>query len=238
MRPPTERPPTECRIWWARPGHARPWHVALLDPAERARRLAVPRPEARDRFTVGCALTRLVLARYLGCPPGHVRLRRTCDRCGQAHGRPVAEDCDLRFSVTHAPDRVAVAFARADAVGLDLERVEPRTRPVRHVLTRGEYATLTGLPEHERARAFLAYWTRKESVVKATGDGLRVPPAHVEVSGPGQPPRLLRFAGRPQIVAGAVMADVPAGPGHLAALTLLGAGVPEVTHEDAADLLA
>jgi 4'-phosphopantetheinyl transferase len=49
---------------------------------------------------------------------------------------------------------------------VDLESVAAR------VCTPGELATLAGLAEPHRERAFLAMWTRKEALAKATGEGI------------------------------------------------------------------
>jgi 4'-phosphopantetheinyl transferase len=48
----------------------------------------------------------------------------------------------------------------------DLERIAGR------VCTPGELATLAGLAESQRDRAFLAMWARKEALAKATGEGI------------------------------------------------------------------
>ena len=55
-----------CEVWWARPDAARPWHRELFTADELGRADAYRRPEDRDRFTVGCATSRLVLGRLLG----------------------------------------------------------------------------------------------------------------------------------------------------------------------------
>ena len=46
------------------------------------------------------------------------------------------------------------------------------------------------------ARDFFTYWTRKEALVKATGDGVAVPLSEVVVTPPGTPPALLGYPGR------------------------------------------
>lgn len=78
------------------------------------------------------------------------------------------------------------------------------------------------------------YWCRKESVVKATGDGLQAGLAEVVLGPAAEPPRLLSYRGAPQPAA---VADVPAGPGYAAAVTVLAAGRLEITLGRAADLL-
>jgi 4'-phosphopantetheinyl transferase len=67
----------------------------------------------------------------------------------------------------------------------------------------------------------LTYWCRKESVVKATGDGLRVLMREVVVSPAESPARLIRYPGRELV---AWMTDLDLGPSYAAALTVLTAG--------------
>jgi 4'-phosphopantetheinyl transferase len=58
------------------------------------------------------------------------------------------------------------------------------------VLTQWEKNQLALVPQQHLRRELLALWTRKESVLKATGHGLAIPPSSVEVSGPGVTPAL------------------------------------------------
>ncbi len=57
-------------------------------------------------------------------------------------------------------------------------------------LTENERATLEGRTADERRRRFLHYWTCKEAMSKATGDGLAAPFRRLDVD-LGNPPRLV-----------------------------------------------
>jgi 4'-phosphopantetheinyl transferase len=52
-------------------------------------------------------------------------------------------------------------------------------------------------PANRRVDGFLRYWTRKEAVLKATGDGLRVPMDELVVSAPEEAAELRSWRGRP-----------------------------------------
>jgi len=82
---------------------------------------------------------------------------------------------------------------------------------------------------------FITYWTRKEAVVKATGDGLAVPLREVLVSAPDAAPRLLAYPARTLT---AVLRDLAPRPGYAAALAVLAAEPVAVRERDAAPLLA
>src|SRR5215831_6124875 len=61
-------------------------------------------------------------------------------------------------------------------------------------LTPRERLALRRLPSEQRSSAALTWWVRKEAVLKATGDGMFVAPADIEVSGPAEEPRLIAGA--------------------------------------------
>ncbi|MFC0031676.1 4'-phosphopantetheinyl transferase family protein [Micromonospora chaiyaphumensis] len=222
------RPEKLCGVWWARLAELRAAHLELLDTDERRRRAGFARAADRDRFTLGAALLRLAAGAHLGIPARRVPVRRRCPHCRGPHGRPTLPGEPLHLSVTHAGDLVGVAVTAAGPVGLDVEQeVELDWRRLaRRIQAPGEADPI-------RSRAgFLRCWTRKESVLKATGDGLRVPMSEVAI-GPG--PTLLRY--RSRVRPPAHLTDLPAPPGYAAALTVLAPAPPRVTAEAAGGLL-
>ena len=227
-----------CEVWWARPDAARPWHRELFTADELGRADAYRRPEDRDRFTVGCATSRLVLGRLLGLAPADVPLRRDCESCGRPHGRPRLPGGGLHLSVSHSGDWVAVAVTDLGPVGVDVERHAPRAAELADtVLAPAEAAVLARLPEAERGTALIEYWARKEAVLKATGDGLRAPLSGVVVTAPGEPPALLSYEGRPGLVM--ALRELSPRPGYAAVLAVAGlADPPQVAEHDATGLLA
>ena len=216
-------------VWWARRQDAQPGHAGLLDETERRRWDAYRREADRDRFLVGCALAKTVLAGYVGRRPADVRFDRTCRRCGEPHGKPALRG-GLEHSVSHSGDLVAVAVAGAP-VGVDVEQADGRARPLggdgdpealaRLVLADDERAALAATEPSGRARAFLVAWTRKEAVTKATGDGLGVPFTEVVVSAAGSAPRLVAWP-YPIAPESVTLLDLDVEPGYVAALAVIG----------------
>jgi 4'-phosphopantetheinyl transferase len=182
-----------CDIYWATADALQAPHDALLDESERGRRDRYLREEDRTRFTLGAVLLRLVVG------PGQP-IDRTCERCGEPHGRPRLPGDDRHVSVTHSGAIAAVAITRAGPVGIDVEtlRVFDHTPLLADVLAPEERAP--GL------EAFFAYWTRKESVHE------------VAVSAPHEPAQLLRYQGE---ALDARMTDLALAPGHAGAATVL-----------------
>ncbi len=218
-----------AQVWWARAGDASGDQVALLDEAERARLAAYRRAADRDRFLVGCALAKTVIAARTGSRPERISFDRTCRGCGRPHGKPVVAGGGPEFSVAHSGALIAVAVAR-DPVGVDVEQLGGRARPLdpdalaRLVLAESERAALAEVDPAARARAFLVAWARKEAVTKATGDGLRAAFSQIVVAAvpdSAGPPRVTSWP-YPQAPESVSVLDLDAGPGYVAALAVLG----------------
>ncbi len=218
-----------AEVWWARRQDASPRLAGLLDETEQERWTTYRREADQDRFLVGCALAKIVIAGYTGRRPREVRFDRACRRCGRPHGKPAAGG-GLEHSVTHSGDLVAVAVARSP-IGVDVEQADGRARPLggdgdperlgRLVLADGERAALAAADPAARAHAFLVAWTRKEAVTKAAGEGLAMPFKDVVVSPAGQPPRLVAWP-YPQAPQDVSLFDLDAEPGYVAALAVIG----------------
>lgn len=213
---------SDCQIHWATLDALDPHHDELLDVVERGRRDRYQREEDRRRFTLGAVLLRLVAG-------PEQQIDRACERCGEPHGRPRLPGDDRHVSVSHSGQVAAVAVTDAGAVGVDVEamRAFDHSPLLQDVLAPGERAP--GL------EAFWAYWTRKESVLKATGVGLAVPMREVAVTAPGEPPRLLSYRGGRL---SARMADVVFAPGHVGAATVLTAHHVQFHAHDAREWLS
>ena len=216
-------------VWWARRQDAGPRLADLLDEAEQERWAAYRREADRERFLVGCALAKTVVAACTGQRPAQVSLDRACRKCGKPHGKPAVRGGGPELSVSHSGDLVAVAVATAP-VGVDVEQLDGRARELgggdpltlaRMVLAEEERAALAAVDPEGRARAFLVAWTRKEAVTKARGDGLRVPFDDVVVAADLAAPRVTAWP-YPQDPRSVSLLDLDPGPGYVAALAVIG----------------
>jgi 4'-phosphopantetheinyl transferase len=206
-------------VWWARIDQARDEFVDDLDEVERGRLAAYRRDEDKARFLLGCTIVRRLLAARFSLPAAQVRLDRTCPECGKPHGKVRADGVEL--SVTHSGELVGVAIGD-HPVGLDVEKVDPGLdvdAVARMALAPHELQELSWYDGIEKALVFTTYWTRKEAVVKATGDGLRVD---------------LRTVFAPD---GMHLVELAVDPGHVAALAVVSAEPPVVQENDAGQLL-
>lgn len=215
-----------CQVWWA-PAAAPddPALLGLLDGGERRRHAELRDPMARGLYLSARAMARLVLGTMLGVPARHLVFRATCRQCGGPHGKPVLAwpTAPVEISVSHSGTWCVVALARHVAVGVDVERIALRggTLPLR-ALSPPERRAIEELDPRQRLAAFIHYWTRKEALVKATGDGLTVDLVKITVSRPSSPPALVRWdaAGKPATAP--FLTALCAPPGYTAVLASLG----------------
>lgn len=203
---------TDVDIWWADVVEARDEFVRDLDAIERERLAAYRRDVDKARFLLGVTIVRQVLSRRFSLPAAKIALDRTCPDCGKPHGKVrVRGHGAVELSVTHSGDLVGVAFADRP-VGLDVEKIDPDLdvdAVARLALSADEARELASYAGIERARAFTTYWTRKEAVLKATGEGLR---GDLKADVPD----------------GTQVVELDAGADHRAALAVLSAAPPVV----------
>lgn len=217
-----------CEVWWARPDAAPEALAAVLDAAERDRLRRFRRPADRARYLAAHAIARMVLAARLGAHPAEITFAFRCGACGGPHGKPrlAGPHPGLEFSLAHSGNRVVVAVAD-DPVGVDVESLHrgPDVDDLaEEILSLAERAALArGVPAAEAPSALLHHWTYKEAVLKATGQGLAVPPADLTVSPPAEPPRLLAWSGGPPEAAIVQLAAADVGPGYVACVAVLSA---------------
>jgi 4'-phosphopantetheinyl transferase len=238
----------EVHVWWIPldliPGDA----LAILSPDERARADRFRRPVDRARWIAARAALRQILSGYTRSSPDRLRFARTVGHAARGTRFPreispsplapgegdwgvradrwikpaLAGGSPLRFSLTHAGDRAALAVAWEREVGIDLEPIDAALDlpPLMAVAcTTAESARLDALPAAVRVESFVALWTLKEAYLKAIGIGLSRQPRSVEIE-------LLRD-GRaaildPDSALACSLRLLDAGPGWVAALALAG----------------
>jgi 4'-phosphopantetheinyl transferase len=164
---------------------------AHLSPDEMLRANRFHFERDRRRFIAARATLRILLGRYLATKPDAIALGYT------RNGKPfVADDAaSLHFNVSHAHERALYAVSPSCVLGVDIEYLNrdiDYSGLAERFFTNREYVALQRIPESARKRAFFACWTRKEAVVKATGDGLSLPLDQFEVTiEPDAEPRIL-----------------------------------------------
>ncbi len=182
----------EIHLWATDLDAPRRLEALSADERERARRFHFDRD--RRRSMAARAALRDLLSAYIHSPPQAIRfVYGPRGKPSLANGkRPV------HFNVSHAGP-VGVYAVACDEVGVDIEVVRPTEdldAVARRYFSPLEVATLMGLPEDVRPRAFFDCWTRKEAYIKAIGEGLACPLAGFDVAfAPGDGPRMLGIGG-------------------------------------------
>lgn len=183
-------------------------------------------------------LVRSVVADVLGVPAARLGTGRHCPHCGSdVHGRPWVAGVgrDVQVSLSRADDLAVVAVSTAGPVGVDVE-----------VRTAADWDGFDQVALHpdevaESASARTRTWVRKESVLKATGDGLRVDPRRLLLSHPDDQARLINWAevvstgstsvgaGSTNVGAGMWMWDLEFGPDHVGCVSVLAGSEPRIS---------
>ena len=196
--------------------------AALLSDAERQRASRFLFDRDRDRFIVGRARLRQLLAARLGTRPESVEL------VYGAHGKPALArrfaDADLHFNVSHCDDVTLYAFSCGREIGVDVEAV----RVIREAddiagrfFSHRENQAYRALERRDRPLGFFQCWTRKEAFIKALGDGLSYPLDRFDVSlTPGEPAEILRVEAMSGDCCGWRMESLSPAPGFVAAVVI------------------
>lgn len=149
----------------------------------------------REIFVVARGALRTLVGRYLSIPPAGIAFDYT------AKGKPFLPSIDsLQFNISHTRGMAVLAFVQTIPIGVDVELVRPMDN-LRDIAARYfTPAETAGILERSGAdceHAFFACWTRKEALIKATGDGLSMPLNSFTVSvRPDEPARLIRIEHR------------------------------------------
>jgi len=147
--------------------------TGILTADEQAHQATFRRAEDRERYLLGRAGIRILLASLLGVEP-HKLLIKT-----GTYGKPelvfVSDRLPPHFNVTHAGDLILLAIHPSLAVGVDVEKLDRSCRWDRlaqRVFCKEELAELEQLPPQQRSAMMLLFWCRLEAELKCLGDGL------------------------------------------------------------------
>ena len=168
-------------LWWCEldiDDVAQAERAALLAPAEHARAARFGTATLRRRWIAGRGALRIVLGRLLDEVPGEIDIRRG------RRGRPELAGAAPDFNVSHTNGVAVIGVARRGRIGIDIERGDRAVgadRLAKRFLAPAERITLGEMPNVARGARFLRYWTCKEAMSKATGDGLIAPFAQLHV---------------------------------------------------------
>ena len=100
---------------------------------------------------------------------------------------------EIHFNISHSGEMVILVVSD-DPVGCDIEQIGTADlRISRRFFTENEHALLAACrSDGERNDLFFRMWTIKESYMKYTGEGMRLPLSEFEIDFSGEVPRIIR----------------------------------------------
>jgi len=188
------------------------------DEAKRAARFYFAEGKRRHIIAHGCL--RDILTRYLNCEPDQLNFS------ANEYGKPVLEDHELEFNLSHSGDFALIAVTQKCRVGVDVEHHRPdleHEKIARRYFSPNEVAELMALPPGQRIIGFFNCWTRKEAYIKAHGLGLSLPLDSFDVTLIPNEPATLR-ATRPNLEETVrwTLVSLEVGSGYAGALAVEG----------------
>lgn len=122
----------------------------------------------RYRYLIARKMRRQVLSLYLGIEPMDL-----CFRKG-FNGKPNLVNLELHFNMAHSGERVALAISKSD-IGIDVEHIN-RIFNFEDLIQACYNANEMEFIDQSdsRTEAFFTLWTRKEAMLKRSGEGISV----------------------------------------------------------------
>lgn len=164
-------------VWWIEVDRVAdgdwPRLEALLDDGERERARRFHFERDRLSYIAGHALARGLLSAWAGGEPVAWRF------AAGSHGKPEVQSPvtapRLRVNLSHTRGLAAAAVTEDRDIGVDVEWLDRRPASAdlaRRYFAAAECAQLEAVPPERTNETFLAFWTLKESYIKAIGKGL------------------------------------------------------------------
>ena len=164
----------------------------LLSVEERVRAERYKFEVSRRTFIVCRGMLRVLLGCYLEALPK--KLQFAYGKYGRPELARSDAQIDLDCNVSHTDDFALLAFAHSRKIGVDIEKVRQDFDTLEiseRFFSEYERTKLRALPAEERYESFFRCWTRKESFIKALGEGLTHPLDSFDVSITKEGPPLL-----------------------------------------------
>jgi 4'-phosphopantetheinyl transferase len=218
--------PDDVHIWCTtlrQPAHVVEMLLGLLSGDEMAQSGRYRFENLQQSYIVSRGVLRVLLAAYMEFP--------ACDLefTYKPAGKPQLSDRYKRkvsFNLSHSNDLVLYAFRSKGEVGVDIEYIRPLEDLIfiaERNFSKHELTELKKAPPDKVTDVFFSCWTRKESYIKATGDGISFPLQEFDVSlQPDEPAKLLSIRGSTQEARRWSMVELFPAAGYAAALVVEG----------------
>ncbi|RMX05494.1 4'-phosphopantetheinyl transferase superfamily protein [Legionella jordanis] len=146
--------------------------LLLLNEDEQAKGNRFRFEHHRRRYRVARAMMRIILGKYLNCPPEHLQFDYN------SHGKPEIKSKEaIEFNLSHSGELALLAVGQHTPLGIDLEffSARPYEGIAKHSFSPQECAALAKVPIQLKPLSFFSIWSQKEALIKACGLGLSYP---------------------------------------------------------------
>jgi len=150
-----------------------------LSPVEQKRIARLRFPERQRQKIASYAYLRYLLGFYLNKDPREL--------CFTYHkfGKPYLQGVPLEFNLSHAQNKLLLAFAAEFPLGIDLEYHKANRdclKLAQRFFSAKEVLALEALKGRDLVKGFYQLWSSKEAVLKAWGRGLNFPLKNLSIS--------------------------------------------------------
>ena len=191
---------------------------SLLSPEEVLRADRFATEALRTSYQISHGVLRVLLSRYLKCHP------RSFEFTVAHAGKPsLTREFEMQFNMSHSGSMAAYAFAPAGSLGIDIEQVRSLSDlegiAQKHFCLAETEELLSITDESQRRDAFFRCWTRKESYIKAVGEGLSLPLDQFQVTLlPGVPTRVVHIGNSERAASAWALQHIEPAPGYVGAV--------------------
>jgi len=188
---------------------------SFLQPDELERHARFASRQIAATWLTARAGLRYLLGRYLDETPQSLIVKTG------PNGKPFVENpFQLSFNISHSGSIAVIAVTDRD-VGIDVEQLERQVDTaavLRRFFSPAEQASYAQYRQVDPRRTFFRGWTRKEAVLKATGEGI-AGLAHNEISfAPALPHAMLTYRNSAEAAQTWFFHEFEPAPGYIAAL--------------------
>jgi len=127
----------------------------------------------RSVYITAKFLLRSMLGKYVGKNPKEITFEYS------KFAKPFyLQNAEVDFNVSHSGNQIIIGFSMEAAIGVDIEKIKKDFDPLglaKSFFSKQEIKALSKTDESDIFQAFYRCWTRKESFIKAVGEGLSYP---------------------------------------------------------------
>jgi 4'-phosphopantetheinyl transferase len=155
--------------------------MQILSEDEHKRADRFVTPANKHRYRTARSYLRQILGLYLDKEPSSLIFEVN------AAGKPSVASGSLdqiKFNLAHSDQHGLVAITCGADVGIDIEverRLDDLPGVAQQVMSSSELRSFQSIPCHLASKAFFGLWTRKEALLKATGEGFSIDPRSFDV---------------------------------------------------------